>query len=307
MPEIVESYVVGRPYDPAATLSLLSIGPGDPCLRVDGPNRVRLALNGPTDDLVLTVESTSDRLDVRVVGADADWLQPLLPALLGLDFEVPTLDRPRRLREVAHRYRGMRLPRAPLLFPRLVPIVLQQLISWRDAAHGWRQLVRRHGRPADGYDDLIAPPAADVLARMPSHAFVECGILPQHGRRIVSLAREARRIEKAWNAGLDDDAVRRTCDFLGRLRGIGPWTLGYLRGSSMADADALVPGDYSFPSQVAFFFERAEEGTDEDLFRLLQPYEPNRFYVLWLVIKSHAQPPRRAPRGQPLRHRMRGR
>ena len=168
--------------------------------------------------------------------------------------------------------RGLRLVRLPVLFPRLVQIVLQQLVSFQDACHGWRRLVYRYGRTVSGHHDLRAPPTAKELARLPSHAYVECGILPQHGRRIHGLTRFAKRIETVWGGGLDDGAIDRTSQMLAQLRGIGPWTVGYLRGSSMGDADAAVVGDYGFPSRVAYFFSGEEKSNDDQMLRLLDPF-----------------------------------
>ena len=120
------------------------------------------------------------------------------------------------------------------------------------------------------------------------------------------LARVAGRLEATWGGGVAATARERTCALLSQQRGVGPWTIGYLRGSALGDSDAVVLGDYGFPRQVAYFFTgQPQEATDDDMLRLLQPYRPHRFYVLALLLKSGLRPPRRGPRRARLRDRLR--
>ena len=76
----------------------------------------------------------------------------------------------------------------------------------------------------------------------------------------------------------------------------------------MGDADAEVLGDYSMPKLVSYFFENdlqaADQATDDDLIRLLEPYRPHRFYVLTLLNRGAKPPPRRGPRRKSLRERF---
>ena len=143
---------------------------------------------------------------------------------------------------------------------------------------------------------------------MVSYQFIECGILPEHGRRIVGLAKVAERIEATWQGGASADAVEQTCDYLAKQRGVGPWTIGYIRGTAMADSDAVVLGDYGFPRHLAYFFgmDQPDRANDDDMLRLLEPFRPHRFYVLSLIMRT-PPPPRRGPRRRPLRHRLGGR
>ncbi|MEM8866321.1 MAG: DNA-3-methyladenine glycosylase 2 family protein, partial [Planctomycetota bacterium] len=181
-----------------------------------------------------------------------------------------------------------------------------QLVSFRDACAGWRQLVRRYGTPSPDLPKLWYPPEPGVLKRLVSSQFIECGILPQHGRRIVETMRRATRLEEAWNAGDGADAADRLCNRLELLPGIGPWTIGFLRGSSLGDVDAELVGDYSHPKHVAHFFGKPIAGADdEQMLKLLEPYRPHRFYALCLIILGSPAPPRRGPRRRSIRDRLR--
>ncbi len=283
---------------------MLGMGIGDPCVRVE-TGRGCFVVSSPNGPLVVTVQSEAAEVYVEIAGSDAEWLRPYLPALLGLGYQPPVLDQPNQLRRLARKYAGFRLPRSPIVFPSLVRIVLQQLVSFRDARNGWRSLVHRYGQPIEGHDGLWAPPDANVLRRMALFQFIECGILPQHARRILGLTQIAKKLESVWGGGLTEDAAERTCDLLLKQRGVGPWTIGYIRGTVMADSDAVVLGDYGFPKKVAYFFSGEEEADDEQMLRLLEPFRPHRFYVLWLLVKGAKHPPRRGPRRRPLRDRLR--
>lgn len=290
------SFSTNGPYDLRQTLSCLATGPGDPAFSAEDPANIRMALRSPDGFAVLSVSQISESVHGTLEGDDVDYFAPHLPRMLGLDFQIPPLKGRRVLQSAALRYQGLRLPKAPLLFPRIVQVMLQQLISFRDAAKGWRTLLRRHGLKPDGVADVIVPPTAKELARLPSHEYVDCGILPQHGRRIAAVARHAKRIESTWLSGSTSDSCSNTCRLLGKIPGIGPWTLGYLSGSSMGDADAVMPGDYSLPGQVSWFFEREAEADDDRMLEILEPFRPWRYYALLLVIKAGQRPPRRGPR-----------
>ena len=265
-------------------------------------------MNGPTEPIVVALQQEKEAIHAELTGPDADWLVPLMPAMLGLDSVPPTFAGPQRLKNLARKYAGLRLPRVPMIFPRLVQIVLQQLVRFEDACHGWKELVRRYGRKLPGHEYLYAPPTPSVLARLASFQFIECGILPEHGRRIAGLARVGKRIESAWNFGTSPDAADKTCEFLLQQRGVGPWTIGSLRGTSMGDADAVVLGDYSLPKHVAYFLTGEEviagaPASDDDMLQMLEPFRPHRYYVAALLLHV-PHPPRRGPRRAPLRRRM---
>ena len=292
-------------YNLPATFSLLSMGQGDPCLRFDGANGMRLALLTPEGPAAVILRQDGEQIATQTCGDGGEWLKPHLPAMLGIDYQPPDIREPRALKDIAVRLSGMRIPRLPAISLRVVQIILQQLISYRDACAGWRQIVHRYGSPVPRHDDLWFPPTPAVLRRLASHEFIECGVLPQHGRRIVEAMRHTMKIEAAWQAGTSATSIDRTCDFLSLIPGIGPWTVGFLRGTGLGDSDAEVRGDYGHPKHVSYFFNHHVDADDEEMLRLLEPYRPHRFYVLSLLINGTPKPPRRGPRGRSLRDRLR--
>lgn len=307
------------PYDLDSTFYLLSMGTADPCLQRDSPTQLRYTLHTPAGPAGVKVRHKGEELQVTTFGPDgnntgAEWLIPHLPNLLGVNYQPPTIEQPTKLARIAKEYGGMRIIRLPAISTRLVQIILQQLVSFRDACHSWRKLVHKYGTPVPNEPDLYFPPSPDVLKKLVSHQFIECGALPRLGQTVVECMKRAGRIEKLWNAGNDEDqeagdAADRTCELLEKLPGIGPWTIGFLRGAGLSDADAVIPGDYSHPKQVAHFFgaseEQARQAEDAKMLELLEPYRPHRFYVLSLIIKGSSRLPRRGPKRESIRKRFR--
>ena len=76
---------------------------------------------------------------------------------------------------------------------------------------------------------------------------------------------------------------------LSRIRGIGPWTLSYVRGSALGDADAVLVGDYNLPNAVCGLLAGQRRGTDERMLELLEPYRPHRNRAIKLVNSSGAK------------------
>lgn len=249
-------FEVTEPYDLAATARMLAMGPLDPTVRIDGPGHVRLGQRTAHGTAMLAVTHAAETVRVRLFSDESHppWSEATVHALLGLHFTPSVPAAPPRLRTLARQHEGMRLPRRPQVFTGLTQAVLQQLIAFRDASHGFRTLVQRHGTPLAGTPSVFAPPSAADLLQLTPADLVACGILPTHARRLLRLARDADRIEASWGQGLAPDAIGRTCRQLATLTGVGPWTTGYVQGTTLGDPDAVVLGDYGFPERVAWFF-----------------------------------------------------
>lgn len=280
------------------------MGKGNPCLR-HSDKVAQLAIRTPEGPVALAATHAGASLSVITQGAGSAWIEPHLSGLFGLEDDASRFAPDGPLKKIVPKLEGLRLPRLPVVFERLVQIVLQQLISFRDACRGWRLLLQRLGEEVPGSQGLYWPPSAERIAGLATYELMECDILPKHAKLIQRIAKQAAGIERLWDGGNGPAAIDRLSDFLLRQDGIGPWTVGYLRGAGLGDADAVVLGDYGHPHHVAYFFTDEERGDDDQMLRLLEPYRPHRFRALMLLILGASAPPRRGPKREPLRYRFR--
>jgi 3-methyladenine DNA glycosylase/8-oxoguanine DNA glycosylase len=270
------------------------MGPSDPTLRIEG-GTMWAALGTPDGAVSLRATQHPGHLDVRVEGPGRSWLSPHLPALFGLLDDPATFVPPDpRMRRIWKRSLGTHLPRLPTVFARLAQVILLQLVTTGEGYRAWSRIVRTLGEPAPGDGGLRVPPTADVLARVPWYRFVADGVPHKQARTLVRCAARAPALEAAHRQGRDALA-----DALDGLRGVGPWTVGYLRGTAGGDPDAVLIGDYNLPHTAAWALSGEERGSDEGLLRLLDPYAGNRFRVIRALWASGIHAPRRGPRRAP--------
>lgn len=281
---------VPNPYSLQHSLTSLKSGRRDPTVRFEG-GRVQCALLTPEGPVSVAAQVEADSLQVALNGEGSEWLEPRLPAMFGLrdDPSVFTPDGP--VLSLVKRHPGHHLIRMPVLFHRLVQIVLHQLVTWEEAAGAWQVMVHRYGTAAPGDDGLLVGPTPETLRSLAYYDLVDCGVLPRQARLVLKLAAEHRRIERAWSLGDE-----RLIQFLSRIPGIGAWTLQTLRGSCLGDADAVVTGDYGLPHTVCWFFRKQARGTDEEMLELLEPYRGHRYRVQQLLMQSGMKAPRRGPK-----------
>lgn len=280
-----------------ATLRPVAFLRGDPT--VDrGPGRFARATTTPDGPGVVAVRWGAGNGEARVstAGPGGPWLHARVEGLLGLADDptgfAPT-DEP--LRSLWRRRAHLRLTRTGTLWHDLACTVVQQRITVADAADQWRRLVRALGTPidpGDGGPTLLAPPAPGVVATMPYHHLHPYGI---ERRRAETLRRAA--VVAARLATAVDGPAAAPLDALGRVPGIGPWTVGNVAATTWGDADAVILGDDGLPGAVAWALAREQRADDDRMVELLAPYRPHRYRVVRLVMHAGAHPPRRHPRG----------
>jgi 3-methyladenine DNA glycosylase/8-oxoguanine DNA glycosylase len=293
-PDTTVSLPLPGHYHLGQSLGAWRMGPFDPSFRVNSRSADGAFLT-PPGPVAISLSHRGARVDVRSWGAGSEWLRPRLADLLGLH-DQPHAFKPqhRVIAPLAKRFAGMHLVRAPLVFTRLVQIVLEQLVTSREALSSWGRLVSSLGEAAPGPLDLTLPPAPERLAGTSVDRLQALGILPRQGRTVILLARQARQIEAA--AEQDDETLVRR---LTALPGIGPWTTQYLLGSARGDPDAVPTGDYGLPHTVAWNLAGEPRGTDERMLDLLEPFRGHRYRVIRMLLLSGVRAPRRGPRRAP--------
>ncbi|WP_432836559.1 DNA-3-methyladenine glycosylase family protein [Dactylosporangium sp. CA-092794] len=284
-------------YDLVRTLRGLAPIQGDPTLSLspgsgwfatrtpDGPGTLHFTLAGPD----LTWEA---------FGPGADWLLDRAPAIAGLRDDVTGFAELARQHPVVHRlareHAGLRMGATGRIFHPLVPTILGQKVSGKEAHHGYVRVLRRLSEPAPGpRPGLLLPPDPEVIARTPYWAFHPFGIEQKRAETLRRAAAQAVALERCTDAST---ATAR----LVSIPGIGPWTAAEVTRVAYGDADTVSVGDYNIKNQVAFALTGAARGTDEHMLELLAPFAPHRGRVCALISAAGIAAPRFGPR-MPLR------
>jgi 3-methyladenine DNA glycosylase/8-oxoguanine DNA glycosylase len=297
VPELTRAWRPGRPVDLHATLGSLRHGSGDPAYRTDrqgaiwrasrtpdGPGTVRLAIS-PADAAVTAA----------AWGPGAAWLIESLPALLGEDDDpAGFLPCHEIVRQSARRYRGWRVPTTALVMESLVPAILEQKVTGREASRSWRELLWRFGDHAPGPDVMPRAmrviPAPRTWVQIPSWEWHRAGVDGGRVRAIRSAAAVAGRLEETVRLGLAE-AERR----LRLIPGVGVWTSAEVRQRAHGDADAVSIGDFHLSGMVGWALT-GRKVDDAGMLELLEPYAGHRYRAVRMIELAGLGPPRRGPR-----------
>ena len=167
-------------------------------------------------------------------------------------------------------------------------------MTFVEAFRAWKRITAELGTPAPGPQGLTLPPHPEAFARTPWYALVAHGMPHRQARTLVMAARRADEIELAR-----DEGPQALEELLSGMRGIGPWTTGYVLGTALAEPDAVLVGDYNLPHTTAWLLAGEERGTDERMLELLEPYRGNRFRAIRAIWLFGRKAPRRGPRRAP--------
>jgi 3-methyladenine DNA glycosylase/8-oxoguanine DNA glycosylase len=289
-PDASCSWPITPPYDFAGSTRPLRVGTHDPTLRheADGLWRTAHTSDGPA-----TVRL---RVDDRAVHADA-WgagaaaVMRDVPRWVGLHESPwilpahPVVDR--LLRE----HRGLRSTDTRHVFQALVVVVLQQLVTWEEAAASWRQLCLRLGERGPGPGDLQLSPTPRAIRTAGTVHLQAAGVGPRQARTLQEIARVAHALAPAADMPTDEAAA-----LLQKVRGIGPWTASVTLGLRLGRPEPIPLGDYNLPHTIAWALAGEPRGTDARMLELLAPFSGQAFRVIRLVRAAGIAAPRRGPR-----------
>ncbi|MCU1672801.1 MAG: repair protein [Frankiales bacterium] len=281
------------PVDVRRTLGSLRRGAGDPTHRdVDGDVwRTTRTAGGPA-----TYRLTARGLhEVRCTawGDGAEHVVASLADLLGGRDDPAGFDPAHPLLADAHaRNPGLRVPRTGRVFEALVPAVLEQKVTGKEARASWRALLQWYGEPAPGPapEGMRVPPPAEVWRRIPSWDWHRAGVDPRRTRTVLAAAQVASRLEEC--VGMTPaDAARR----LSAVPGIGAWTVAEVAQRALGDADAVSVGDYHL-SQFVGWALVGRPLDDDGMVEVLERWRPQRYRVVRLLECSGFRKPRFGPR-----------
>ena len=323
MPATTAGLVHARVVDIGATLGWYRYGARDPTTRMTVVGRgttssghfIRATLTpegsgtlalswGESGGTVGEPIAAMPEAHVQAWGPGAEWLVERAPTMMGAHDPGDE-----RLRSAAHvavaeaaRARdGVRFGASGSLYHELLPTIIGQRITVGEAYRQWSDLCRELGEPAPGpFEGLLLPPAPDVLAATPSWSLHPLGIERKRAEPLIEVARHPRKLW-SWAELPPEDAAT----MLGRLRGIGEWTIGSVLGPAMGDPDAVAVGDYHLKNTVAWALAGEARATDERMMELLEPYRGQRGRVTRLLKMNGNGAPRFGPKQRilPMRDR----
>lgn len=291
-------FAVPPRYDLAGTVGSLLVGRHDPTARL-GPREFWRASRTPDGPGAVWLRHVDGHLTATGYGPGGAWLVARADALAGLhqplgDFRAVAARHPVVARLAAHSPE-VRLPRSGRVFQELFGTVLQQKVTWQEAARSYLGVVRHFGEPAPGPMPMLLPPAPEAVAATPYWIFHRYGVEQRRADTLRRAASVASRLEETVDLPAPDASRR-----LRSVAGIGPWTVGELGRLAYGDPDAVSVGDYHLPHLVAYALAGEPRADDARMLELLTPFTGHRGRVIRLVVASGARPPRRGPR-RPLR------
>jgi len=227
-------------------------------------------------------------------GPGTDWALTRLPSLLGAD-DDPTGFRPDHpvVAALATRFGTLRIGATGRWYEALATSAIGQRVVKGDATTSRMKLSRRHGDLS--LDAPVPPfPTPSAILSLTDHEFHRAGIERSRARVVRIAARYADRLE-----ALDDVSVIDATSWLQRLPGVGPWTTALTTSVAGGDPDAVPIGDLHIPRKVTYALS-GEEGDDQRMLELLEPFAGHRQRVVRLVKMSDAGPANHRP--APFRH-----
>ena len=282
------------PVDVRRTLGPLRRGAADPCHRVEPDGAVWRTTRTPAGAATYRLVGRGlHEVHCTAWGEGAESVVAGLADLLG-GRDDPAGFEPRHplLAEVAARNPGLRVPRTGRVLESLVPAVLEQKVTGKEARSSWRWLLGRYGEPAPGPAPagMRVPPPAEVWRRIPSWDWHRAGVDPQRTRTVLAATQVAGRLEECVGMA-PADAERR----LRAVPGIGVWTAAEVAQRALGDADAVSVGDYHL-SQFVGWAMIGRPLDDAGMVELLEPWRPHRYRVVRLLECSGVGKPRFGPR-----------
>lgn len=270
-------------------------GRGDPTMLRQGNRWVR-ASRTPDGPATLSLTFDEGTCSCETWGAGSGWAMEHVPHLLGA-FDEPErfVSETQPMRDLSRRFAGLRFGATMLLTEVLVPTIIEQKVTGRQARASYRELVISTSEPAPGPFELMLPPDPMRLAEMAYHRFHPFGIEQRRADAIRVAASEAGRIDAlASRTGAD------AMEWLKRLPGIGPWTAAETVRLAMGDPDAVSIGDFHLPNMVAWVLAGEPRADDRRMLELLEPYRGQRARAARFIELSGAKAPAFGPR-EPIR------
>jgi 3-methyladenine DNA glycosylase/8-oxoguanine DNA glycosylase len=282
-------------YDLGRSLAALAVVIGDPTVAVSGAE-VWWATRTPDGPGTLNLRRCGPDLVATGYGDGAGWLIEHADAIAGLRDDPAGFDADAHplVRRLWREHAGLRMPTTGRVFHHVVPAILGQKVTGKEAYRAYVRLLAHFAEPAPGpHPGVRLPPDPAAVAATPYWVFHRWGV---EQRRADTVRRAAARAT-ALDAAPDCAQARRR---LLALPGVGAWTAAEVVRVAFGDPDAVSVGDYHLKHTVAWALAGEARGTDERMLELLAPFAGHRARVCLLLETAGRFAPRFAPR-MPLR------
>jgi len=278
-------------YSLIATLSPLRHGGYDPTVTIER-NAVTRAYRIGGEPVTVRYERVADGVRVTAWGPAGEKALDEAPSVLG-SFDDPSAYRPVHpiLRDLHRGRPGMRMTATRAVFEALVPSVLEQKVTGREATNAWARFVRRSGEAAPGPFDLMLAPVPEAIAAMPYYVWHPFGVERLRAETIRRACARAGRVREL--AAMDAAGARRR---LRALPGIGVWTAAEVTRVTHGDADCVSIGDFHTKNLVSWALAGEARGTDERMMELLEPEAGHRGRAVRLLEMAGMAAPKFGPR-----------
>lgn len=276
----------------AGCLSAYRFGRNDPTTRLEASEFWRASFT-PDGPATLRIVWNNDTIDAEAWGDGREWMLQRVAAMTGaLDPGFEFVNAHPAVLCAQRNHPHVRFGASQMLFHELLPTILGQRITAGEAVRQWHRLCRKLGERAPGpYLGLVLPPSPAALAGRPAWWFHPHGV---EAKRAETLRAVGKHAEKLW--GWAELALPDLAAKLGLLPGVGPWTIGSVMASAVADPDAVAVGDFHLKNVVSFNLAGEPRGTDERMLELLAPYAGQRGRVVRLLLLDGVRPPAFGPR-----------
>lgn len=270
-------------------------GGGDPTTKLGKLSMTRAMLT-PDGPATVRLDWALGRLDVEAYGPGAGWGVDAAISMTAIGkFAEPPTGGNRLIDDAARRHPTLTAGASHDFYHALLPTILEQRITVREAVQQWRRLVYRLGEPAPGpFDGLYLPPRPERLAAVPTWWFHPLGIERKRAQTLVAVARVAAHSTRLWDWSLLPHAE--AAAKLALIRGVGPWTIGTVMGPACGDDDAIPIGDLHIPHMVCWNLAGEPRGDDARMVELLEPFRPQRGRAIRLLSLSGRRPPAYGPK-----------
>jgi 3-methyladenine DNA glycosylase/8-oxoguanine DNA glycosylase len=273
------------------TVAMMRNGSKDPSTVLDGDTLWRATLT-PYGAATIAVENLSGPVPhVRHYGPGGTWLAERAHDLLGRADTFADVNAVHEsVARAQRKYSHFVLPRTHSPYHELLPAVLGQRVTAREAFSQWRDICLAFGQRAPGpLKDLQLPPDPEILAKQPYFALHTFGIEKKRATTLSRVAAYASRL--VANIDFAQTDLQSLTHQLTHIPGVGVWTAATAGGIAFGDPDALLVGDFHVKNTVAFALTGRARGTDEEMISLLQPYEGQRARVVkWLELDGWVAP-----------------